>query len=224
MWKAILQKVKATFPVIAGCLISTLSIDQSYAQQNIIANKDNTRPETKRQFDPPPARVFTFAATRFNGYNEIQWNAAREQDTRRFIVEYSYDSYNFQTAGQVIAVNGVYDLKHYTSDNRPALYRIRIEDLNGKYYYSDNIFLNGRDILPVTIYPTVVTGNIVNANAFFPVERITIVSVDGQELFAKDMNGKDEFMKINIPSLSKGWYMITFYGNGWKSTSKFMVG
>lgn len=224
MWKAILQRVKATFPAIAGCLISTLCINQSYAQQYVIANKDNTRPETRRQFEPLPARVFTFTANRFNGYNEIQWNAAREQDTRRYIVEYSYDSYNFQSAGQVIAINGVYDLKHYTSNTRPALYRVRIEDLTGKFYYSENVFLNGRDILPVTIYPTVVTGNIVNANTFFPVERISVVSVSGQEVFAKDMNGANEFLKINIPSLSKGWYVITFYGNGWKTASKFMVG
>lgn len=224
MWKAILQNVKATFPVIAGCLISTLYIDQSYAQQNVIANKDNTRPEAKKQFDPPPAHVFTFTASRFNGYNEIQWTAGREQGTRRFIVEYSYDGFDYQSAGQVISTDGIYNLKHYTQDTRPALYRVRIEDLNGKFYYSDNIFLNGRDILPVTIYPTVVTGNILNANTYFPVERIAIVSMDGQEVFAKDMNGVTEFMKINIPSLNKGWYIVTFYGNGWKTTSKFMIG
>ena len=69
-----------------------------------------------------------------------------------------------------------------------------------------------------------ITGNIVNVNAYFPIERVTVVSAEGLGVVAKDINGAEEFMKINIPTLNKGWYMMTFYGNGWKSTSKFMVG
>lgn len=224
MWKAVLQSAKATFPLITGLLSTLIVINPIYAQQYVVTNKDQTRPETVRQFDPPPVRIFTFTATRFNGYNEIQWNAVREQGTRRFIAEYSYDGYNFKTAGQVMSVDGSYNLKHYTLDNRSALYRIRIEDLNGNFYYTDNVLLNGANLSPVTIYPTVVTGNIINANTYFPVERITIAGVDGQQLFAKDMNGATDFMKINIPSLNRGWYLMIFYGNGWKSTSKFIIG
>ncbi len=224
MWKAILRPVKATIPLIVGLLATLCNNIPGYSQQNLIANKDQTRPESASQFAPSPALVFTFSATRFNGYNDIQWKASREQATRKFIVEYSYDGNNFQTAGQVLSADGVYELKHYILNDQPILYRVRIEDLDGQFHYSDNVFLNGRDILPVTIYPTVVTGNIVNVNAHFPVQRVTIVSAEGQQVFAKDINGAEEYMKINIPNLGKGWYMITFYGNGWKSTSKFMVG
>jgi hypothetical protein len=223
MWKTVLQQAKATFPLIAGLLFSTSMINYSYGQQYIIANKDNTRPETTRQYDSP-ARVSAITATKFNGYNEIQWNGALEQNTRKFIVEYSYDGINFQSAGQVISANGIYNLKHYTPDTRPVLYRVRIEELSGKLSYSGNILLKGTEIPPVKIYPTAVTGNIVNANADFPVERIIIVSGDGQQVFAQDLNGASNFIRINIPSLNKGLYLITFYGNGWKSTAKFMIG
>ena len=224
MWKAVLQHVKATFPMIAGLFSALVIINPAHSQQNIIANKDNTRPEITRQYNPPPARISTFTATKFNGYNEIQWSVVLEQNTRKFIVEYSYDGINFQSAGEVFSGKGFYELKHYTLDTRPLLYRIRIEELNSKFYYSDLALLDGIAISPVEIYPTVVTGNVVNVNAAFPVERINIASADGQQMFAKDLGGERDFIRINIPSLNKGLYLITFYGNGWKSTSKFMIG
>jgi hypothetical protein len=222
MWKEVLQPVKATFPLLAG-LFSTLIGSPLYSQQNIIANKDNTRPETTRQYDPA-VRITALTATRFNGYNELQWNSISDNNVSKFIAEYSVDGVNFQTAGQIIPINGVNSLKHYTSDTRPFLYRIHTEDIQGRSYYSGNFLLDGRDTPPVKIYPTTVTGNVLNANAGFPVQRIIIVSSSGQQVLAKDMNGVNDFFQITIPSLNKGLYLVTFYGNGWISTSKFMVG
>jgi hypothetical protein len=222
MWKAILQSIKATFPVIAGLFSAFTIINPSFGQQNIIVNKDNTRPETTRQYDFP-AHISAFTATKYNGYNEIQWNAGLEQNTRKFIVEYSYDAINFQSAGEVLSANGIYELKHYTLDIRPLLYRVRIEELNGKFYYSDMALLDGIVTLPVNIYPTTITGNVVNANAVFPIERINIVSTQGQQMFAKDLDGVKDFITVVIPALNRGMYLMTFYGRGWKSTSKFII-
>jgi hypothetical protein len=222
MWKAILQTVKATFPVIAGCLISALCNDQAFAQQYLIADKNNTRPEVNRQLSSP-ALVISVTAKKWNGYNEINWNAFSEQDTRKFIVEYSYDGIDFQTAGEALSSNGVYSLKHHTLDLRPLLYRIRIEELNGKFSYSSLVLMDGVEVPVVKIYPTVVSGNAMNADAAFPVERISITTTDGRMVFAKDLNGARDFIPITLPYFSRGMYFITFYGNGWKSTSKFLV-
>jgi hypothetical protein len=222
MRKAILQTVKATFPLLAGCFISTLCIHSSFAQQHIIANKDNTRPETSRQTSSP-AILTSFKAEKFNGYNEISFTALSEQATRKFIVEYSADAIDFQSAGQVLSTDGKYILKHYTQDTRPFVYRVKIEELTGKFSYSPEIILSGKEIPPVRIYPTIVTGSVINANAELPVERLIITSTDGQQLFAKDLNGVRDFIPIVIPSLGKGIYFITFYGNGWKSVSRFLI-
>lgn len=219
MWKAVLQHVKATFPVIIAIGI----VSTSYGQQNIIANKDNTRPELNRQVTTP-ANVSLFSAKKYNGYNDLEWTASSEQNTRRFIVEYSTDGVNYQTAGEVLSATGVYKYKHHILDIRPLLYRIRIEDMVGKTYYSKVVLLDGVDVLPVKIYPTVITGNIVNANAGLPVERVSIASIDGTQVFAKDMNGVSDFISIAIPSLHRGMYLITFYGNGWMNTQKFIIG
>src|SRR4026209_342433 len=103
MWKMILQFVKASFPLIAG--FST-SMNSAYSQQNIIADKDNTRPEITAQA-ATPAKITYFSAIQKNGYNDIKWTALSEQETRRYVVEYSIDGINYQTAGEKVVVNGV---------------------------------------------------------------------------------------------------------------------
>ena len=194
-------------------------------QQNVIADKDNTHPEIDRALSSP-ALIASFTAQKWNGYNEIAWTAIREQDTRKYIVEYSSDGINFQTAGEVLVNNSsnpVYSLKHYKADDRAVVYRVRIEQLNGKFVNSASIFLEGTFLSPVSIYPTIVTGNTVNVNALIAVERITIVSANGTQVFAKDINGQKDYFPVVIPSLGKGIYWMVFYGSGWKTTSKFII-
>ena len=208
---------EAGFPLLAGFLFILSS--PLYAQQHIIVNKDNTRPETGSQ--AISAFVTSLETTRHNGYNEIQWFAVEKDASHKFFIEYSLDGINFLSAGQVLSNTGIYNHKHYIRDARPLFYRVRIEGSAGKSTYSNPIFIDGIGIAPVQIYTTMIQGNIVNANAQLPVEKVTIVSVNGTQVFTKDINGSKDFIPIAIPSLGRGFYFITFYGNGWKSTSRF---
>lgn len=220
MRKAILQLVKATFPIAA---VFTTFITTAFSQQNIIVNKDDTHPEVSdRQYIP--ARITSFSAMQWVGYNEIQWSAAVEQDTRRYIVEYSDDGINYQTAGEVLVTTGTYTLKHHTTDNSSFLYRIRIEKKDGRSVNSNSFMLEGKDSPVVLVYPTIVEGNTINLRMYFPVEKISITSSDGRQVFEKTLGGITGTTSVVIPSLNKGMYFLTAYGNGWKSTSKFIAG
>lgn len=192
------------------------------AQQHIIINKDNTRPETTRQYDS--FNITDFKVIQQNGYNEVQWMAPANDDGYRFIVEYSYDGVNFISGQRVLSNSGVYNYKHYVKDTRPLLYRVRTEAATGSLTYSGAILPQGISIEPVQIHKNIVSGNVVNVTAQFPVERVLVVSAEGFQQFAKDINGQRDFIPIAIPSLNRGVYFITFYGNGWKSTSRFVVG
>jgi hypothetical protein len=220
MRKVILQLVKATFPILAG--FSTL-INSAYSQQNIIAGKDDTHPEiTAQQYSP--AKIYELSAVQMHGYNEIQWSAMAEEDTRRYIVEYSSDGINYQSAGELTPLRGIYSLKHYTLDTRTFLYRIKIEKKDGHFFNSTNFLLGGIEIAPVKIYPTIVEGNTLNLRMTFPVQRMNIMSFDGKQVMAKDLGGIIGSTQVAIPVLSRGQYLVTFYGNGWQSTEKFMIG
>jgi len=219
MRKAILQLVKAT-AVIAG--FSTL-MNSAYSQQHIIDKKDDTRPEIAAQ-QSDPAKIYQFSAVKMIGYNEIKWQAAAEEDTRKFIIEYSSDGINFQSAGEVTPIAGVYILKHQIQDARTFLYRIRMEKKDGRFFTTGSFLLGGIDARPVKIYPTIVEGNTVNLQMYLPVQRISIMSTDGKQVMAKDLGGVAGTTQIALPVLSKGQYLVTFHGNGWQSTEKFMIG
>ena len=220
MRKVILQLVKATFPILAG--FSTL-ISSAYSQQNIIAGKDDTHPEIANQ-QYNSAKIYKFSAAQMHGYNEIQWSAMAEEDTRKFIVEYSADGINYQSAGELTPLAGNYSLKHYTLDTRTFLYRVRMEKKDGRFFNSTRFLLGGVDIGPVKIYPTIVEGNTINLQMYLPVHRINIISLDGKQVMQKDIGGNAGFTQVAIPVLSKGTYLMTFYGKGWQSTEKFMIG
>ncbi len=219
MRKEILQFVKAT-ALIAG--FSTL-MNTADGQQNIIDKKDDTHPEISAQ-QSLPAKIYQFSAVKMHGYNEIKWEAAAEGDTKKFIVEYSSDGINFLSAGEVTPVTGVYTLKHHTLDSRTFLYRIRMEKKDGRFFNTGSFLLGGIDARPVILYPTIVENHSVNLQMYLPVHRVNIISTDGKQVMQKELGGTSGFTQMSVPVLSKGTYLITFYGNGWQSTEKFMIG
>jgi hypothetical protein len=221
MWKFISATIKTSTCAI-GLIISFGLLSPVFSQQYVIADKDNTHPEITLQTSLP-ALITRFAVQRENDYAEVLWSSLREQDIRKYIVEYSINGTDYETAGEIIANKGEYVFKHRMPDFRPAIYRIRMELLNGKSFYSAGAILEGINISPVQIYPTVIQGNMVNVNASWPVERINVFSANGMLVYAQDVNGRQNYMAINLPSLGKGVYWMNFYGQGWKTTSKFIV-
>ena len=211
--------LKVAFVVMTGFLAHVFPL---YSQQHIIANKDNTRPETTRHFNMP-AKITSLKVVRFNGYNEIQWGAFGEQDTRRYIAEYSVDGLDYQTAGELTPMAGFYQLKHYTRETRPIIYRLRIEEKDGSFYDTDATLLDGTPASFVTIHPTKVRGDVINVIADFPAERAAIVGMEGQNVFSKELGGLTGSFTMAVPTLKKGIYWITFYGSGWMNTIPFLV-
>jgi hypothetical protein len=219
MRKQLLQLVQAS--LLSATFF--LSCFAGYCQPNYIVNKDDTHPAASEQYYSP-ALITLFSAAAFNGYNEIQWSALNEEDTRRYIVEYSSDGVNYQTAGEMIVDKGVYNLKHHTTDIGSLLYRIRIEKKDNRFAYSTSFLLEGTDSRPVKIYPTIVETNVLNLKIYFPVQSLRIFASDGRQVIQKDMGGYTGTTQLVLPSPQKGIYFISFTGDGWKSTERFIVG
>lgn len=221
MRKANRSPVKAILALVAGFFFASY-FNPANSQQSVISNKDNTRPEMD-QVTGSPVAINSFSANAFNGYNEVKWYIFSDQDIRKFTLEYSMNALDYQTAAEVIPSGKQYTIRHATTDRRPILYRIKTEQMDGAIRYSVPFFLAGETLSPVTVYPTVVSGNMININAGWPVERINIISSDGVQVFSKEISGQKDFIPLAIPRLSKGMYWVAFYGNGWKTTQKILV-
>ncbi len=213
--------IKIAFVLMAGLFFISFN-NAAVGQQSVIANKDNTRPEMDR-LTGSPVTVENFSALPMTGYNEVRWNVSSGKDIRRFIVEYSLNGLDYQTAAEVLPSGTQYALRHPMTTNKPMLYRIRTEQVNGATRYSVAFFLGGDALPPVTIYPTVVSGNMLNVNAGWPIERVTIISGDGTQVYSKEVNGQKDLIPISLPSLAKGMYWVAFFGNGWRTTQKILV-
>jgi hypothetical protein len=217
MGARILYYARTVFTAVA--LFSAIGMG---AQTTVSSEKDITRPEIKRQFDSAPA-IQLFSVERNNGYNDIRWNGRNEQQAGKYIIEYSGNGVYFQSAGEAMVRTGTYLYKHYTTEINPLLYRIKIVMLDGKTYYSQNFLVDGIASSPVKLYPTVITGNTVNIRSYFPVQRITVLSGNGQQVYTKDVNGNTEDMNIVLPNLGKGIYFVHVMGKDWKSTERIIV-
>ena len=221
MKKLFLPRIRISVVVAVGVMLLSSS-QLLQAQQYIIANKDNTRPDMDR-ITGPAITVSNFSATGFNGYNEVSWNVFSDQNIRSFTLEYSANSVDYQTAGATLPSGTSYRIKHSTADRGPMLYRVRTEQINGKVNYSAPFFMDGEGRSPVRINSNIISGNMINMNAAWPVERIQVLALDGTQVFAKEVNGQRDYISLAVPSLSKGMYLVAFYGNGWKSTEKIVV-
>jgi hypothetical protein len=211
---------KACFLVTAGFILASCS-NYLGAQQHVINKKDVTRPETSRQFNS--FNLSSFTAIQENGQNEIQWTAPAKYADKKVVIEYSFDGINFLSGPEVFSGDGRFTYRHQLTDTRPILYRLRTEEVTGAVSFSGAFLPKGITVSPVQVQSNIVTGNVINATAQFPVERVTVISGDGAQLLSKDMNGLRDFIPVAIPSLKQGIYFITFYGNGWQSTSRFMI-
>ncbi len=201
------------------CLISL----SGFGQYNIIADKDNTHPEYDRG-TARTAYILNFVVTPGNNSNEITWNGTQEQETRKYIIEYSNNGRDFLTAGEMMVTPGKpYMLRHYFNNEKPLLYRIRTEHLNGKYFYSNALPVIVAGISPIELHPTIVTGNVINLNAAIPVEKVILLTGSGEQVYSQALNGRSDYISFAIPQVSRGMYYAVFYGKGWKTTEKIII-
>jgi hypothetical protein len=103
------------------------------------------------------------------------------------------------------------------------LYRINMQLTNMRNAYSKAFFLDGIPVSPVRLYPTIVTGNTINIDSKWPLERMTIVNTSGSQVYAKELNGQSNYIPVVIPTLGRGMYVVTLYGRGWMITEKLIV-
>ena len=193
------------------------------AQQHVIANKNVTRPEIQQNLARPALINILYAENR-NGYNEIHWNSRQDQDVKAFIIEFSTDGLNFESAGQVPIHSGLeYTYQHYIQDTRPMLYRINMQLTNMRNVHTDAFLLEGIPVSPVRFYPTIISGNSVNIESQFPLERVSIVSTNGSQVYSKELNGQSGYIPVVTPTLSRGMYIIHFIGRGWQTSEKLIV-
>lgn len=91
-----------------------------------------------------PLRLISFTGYRNNTINQLQWQTADEANTRRFVIERKTDNSDFNAIGQLPAAgdgNGQYTYSDAAAPVGTAFYRLKMEDLDGNFTYSNTVSL-----------------------------------------------------------------------------------
>jgi glucose/arabinose dehydrogenase len=159
-----------------------------------------------------PVTLLSFSGSRKQGFNELQWKTASEENLGRFIIEYSTDGRNYQYAGAVAATGNLsgsdYTFNHYTTETRKLFYRLRIEELSGEERLSSVISIGVGDGALVRVYPTVITNNTVQINTEQNISSLQLMDAAGRLVFSNATGLQTGYFTIALPALSKGPYWL----------------
>lgn len=175
-----------------------------------------------------PVSLVNFSGDHLAGRNELKWETAFEENTEKFIVEYSANGTDYLTAGEVTATSNTngssYSFVHYTNNSGVMRYRLRVVDIDQESRYSPVILLGDKVDRDIRVYPTVITGNALQVTSGPAIERVDVFAMDGRQVYSRAMNGTRGYFSLPLPStLQRGIYLVRLYGKDVQQTEKIMV-
>ena len=163
-----------------------------------------------------PVTLVSFAGSKKDGYNLLEWSTASEQNTREFEIQRSEDGNTFNAIGTVNAAGNSDRVLNYQYDDRSLAaapvyyYRLKMVDLDGATKYSSIISIKNAATNMASVYPNPAR------------DRITINVADKSLLNTNavltDLNGKvmqrisitQTSTPVNVSSYMRGMYLLKF--------------
>ncbi len=174
-----------------------------------------------------PVRLISFTAEREMGYNSIQWEVAEEDNTDKYLLEYSTNGAVFGIVDEIYynPANGMnYMSTHRPVENENAYYRLSVVDKNGNTTILSKIITVTKNInTTFKVYPNPNNG-IFTVNFFSTREmatEFTISDMLGKKvynitLFAQ--KGENTIPVAIEQTLENGIYNMTYtYGSNTKT-------
>jgi SdrD B-like domain/Secretion system C-terminal sorting domain len=161
-----------------------------------------------------PVRLVSFTAQPQGSQVALQWVVAEQSNISSYQVEFSKDGSSFSSFTSVAANNNLtatYNAVHPNPVTGINYYRLRIVDKNGIITYSDVRKVNFGKISTISVFPNparvevniTLTAAMVNKAA-----TISILSIDGKLVSAKQLVAASQTETINVSTLASGKYII----------------
>ena len=173
-----------------------------------------------------PVQLTSFSVRKLGGQNELNWITGHEQNTARFLVQYSFDGSSFSQAGVVDATRiesgSSYNFIHTISTSQTIYYRLAIQDDDGSIEYSGVIEVQG-DEAKGKIYPTLIRDRQLNIIAPQAASRLQLINSAGAVVFERQLGGYVGTLSVQLPVLAKGFYVARLDMKGRRLVEKILV-
>lgn len=105
-----------------------------------------------------PLNLLNFSGNRQGNNNLLQWTTANEVGTKTFMVENSANGISFAPIGAVTSTgDGKYNYIDINPIGNRTYYRLKMIDADGKFTYSNIIWINTAEHNSISLYPNPVT-------------------------------------------------------------------
>lgn len=167
-----------------------------------------------------PVELSSFSAQPFSGRVALNWSTESESNNRGFRIERSSDGAAFEQIGNVEG-HGTYTghLDYTFDDNSPldgvSYYRLRQEDLDGTFSYSDIKTVNFTgSFYTVSVSPTLLTEGAPITINFFNEEardiQLSLYDIAGHQLrtITQGMGKGNQALTVDTQGISAGVYLL----------------
>jgi hypothetical protein len=173
-----------------------------------------------------PLRLLSFnAAKNENGTAKIWWNVNGDDDVKTYVVEKSLNAKDFKAFGNIVA-NGknTYEINDEAELKYITYYRVKFLSKNGSFTYSNVVAVTPRKSIGLEVFPNPATNNlIVSYKSVAKEANVSITNLQGKNVNSTPIKLGTTQTSIDISSLNKGTYIVTFLdADGNKSSKKII--
>ncbi len=179
-----------------------------------------------------PVSLLSYDATlQPNGSVQLTWRTASEINNKNYIIQRSADGRSYTDIGTVAAQHGTGENNYVFIDDKPVgqsvnYYRLMQLDRDGKAtIYGIRLIKTGISKTGFSIYPNPATNVVLIRYTGLAGKTITVqlLSLNGKQLFSKQLTPASEQFTVELPTLSKGQYFIRLAGEGVHESRKVNI-
>ncbi|MEQ1553008.1 MAG: T9SS type A sorting domain-containing protein [Ferruginibacter sp.] len=134
-----------------------------------------------------PIKLISFTGQIEKDKNNLTWQTASEINSSHFEVEQSIDGLTFKKIGNIKSngkstTNLTYNFTHASPFSGNNYYRLKMVDIDGKFEYSNIVFLKLQSSNSlISIYPNP-TSNIINIERYNTIAQLQLYDVSGRKI------------------------------------------
>lgn len=171
-----------------------------------------------------PVKLSKFSGAKNDNVNVLSWATASAVNTSNFEIERSEDSKSFSRIGKLAAINSNkeenYSFSDANTNGKTLYYRLKINDNNGSFGYSNVIRISNDTKATIAVYPNPAK-DIVNISGN-KMQQITVTNLIGKIVLQKEL-GSVNNTTINTANLAQGVYNVNILSASGRTNVKLVV-
>ncbi len=208
-----------TYPIIST---TSGTISGTFDTENIPTNFSLVygASEVNLQVNLLPVELTKFSASVQVKNIKLDWQTASEVNSKNFIVEHSQDGINFRAIGDVAAAGSSetirnYQFIHETPTNGTNYYKLRQQDIDGKFEYSDLRVLSFYNFdNELSVFPNPSHGSVIIKNKSDKTLKLSVIDLHGKVVYVRN-EVTSGAISLDLSHLPKGMYTLDFSNYGY---------